>query len=440
MDDPGCSERLGGRPDDGIENRGLGVVAQNWIRCGERILAESPLLVCSKQHDSVRDEHISTVIHGLACCASAPDKASMSGTAGSRRGGRGGRGSRGGRGTGRGGRGIGTVHSMPRAIAALAMRHTLMAASGADEIRAAIVTALELDEPSLLRPIDAAYVRLELSMLAKRGPQETVAQIARSQMRLDPDLLIDGAPPSTAFAAAQSSEAPASLAAASSASLLAPPCTLPLSRPPPSLPPSDALTTLGGHAASSGKWPPLLMPSSPRPPPPRPPPSQAPPVFCLSLMQPYAGLLLNGYKTLETRSGSECARMLVKLEGRPLYLHVGRKPWPVTRGGTSAWFACVPPAARVPSRAAAPTHLGDVRGCIAGVMIVGATHPTEVWAERFGWTRVEELALVPRQMIPRFATAVSSARWLRAPIPHVPTGGGVYQLLELNQMRVLATL
>jgi len=157
-------------------------------------------------------------------------------------------------------------------------------------------------------------------------------------------------------------------------------------------------------------------------------------------MQPYAGLLLNGHKTLETRSGSECARMLAQLEGRPLYLHVGRKPWPAARGGTSAWCACVPPEARDPSRAVAPTHLGDVRGCIAGVMIVGATHPTEVWAERFGWTRVEELALVPRQMIPRFATAVSSARWLRAPIPHVPTGGGVYQLLELNQMQVLASL
>ncbi len=282
------------------------------------------------------------------------------------------------------------------------MRQSLMAASGAEATRAAILAAMQSDDVSLLRPIEAAQARL-IELVKSESPRTVIVEQSADYHHTCPDLHVDD--DAHSIPAAEPPEQPAVL---------------------PALVPALAPSGRAGHSYA-----PLL-------PPPLPPPSLARPVFCLSLMQPYASLLLNGVKTLETRSGSECVRMLEQLEGWPLFIHVGRKPWPPSRGGATAWHACVPAEVRNPSHTSAPASLGAVRGCIAGVVTIGATQPTETWAANFGWAWVEERALLPHKTIARFATAICSARWLRTALPHVPTGGGVYELVDPSLMRALA--
>ena len=75
--DQGRSEWIFGKDDCfcwrvvDIVNKGLGVVARRTIHRGERIMAESPLAVCSKQDGHLHDEHINAVVKVLAPVARA---------------------------------------------------------------------------------------------------------------------------------------------------------------------------------------------------------------------------------------------------------------------------------------------------------------------------------------------------------------------------------
>jgi len=166
-------------------------------------------------------------------------------------------------------------------------------------------------------------------------------------------------------------------------------------------------------------------------------------MHCLSLRQPYASLLLNGVKTLETRSGVQCAAALRSLAGQTLYIHIGMQPWPRDKGGENAWLEVAPPAARSEPAARhrmlkVPPALGDGRGCIAGIVTLGETQPIEEFARAEGWAAVEQRALVPQRMIASYATAITGARWLRKGLRRSCTGAGVYELAH-EDARTLAT-
>lgn len=126
---------------------------------------------------------------------------------------------------------------------------------------------------------------------------------------------------------------------------------------------------------------------------------------------PYASLLLNGFKTLETRGSP----ILQHLEGSLLAIHLGRKDWPESKGGATGWVAVAPPAIcnaeNWQAAMAVPSWME--KGMIAGVVRVGATRTTEEWASLEGWDTVEQRALVPRANIAKYSTEISGATWLQ---------------------------
>ena len=135
---------------------------------------------------------------------------------------------------------------------------------------------------------------------------------------------------------------------------------------------------------------------------------------------PYGGLLLNGIKTLETRSKP----ILRNYEGMEIFIHLGQKTWPSEWGGEHGWHEVAHPQVISQlgnSAATSPRHIK--RGMVAGVVHIGATRTAEEWAAREGWESVEQRALVPRHMMARFATEILSARWLSKGLPQTGLPG-----------------
>ncbi|KAJ8602534.1 hypothetical protein CTAYLR_008338 [Chrysophaeum taylorii] len=107
---------------------------------------------------------------------------------------------------------------------------------------------------------------------------------------------------------------------------------------------------------------------------------------CVSMALPFAALLLNGAKTLETRN----SRMFSNLEGQDVVIRVGHRDW-----DDSEWRALyendddphlMPP--------------GFKRGALAGVVTVGKTLPIADVAAQEGWPAAERAALAPKHALP----------------------------------------
>ena len=162
------------------------------------------------------------------------------------------------------------------------------------------------------------------------------------------------------------------------------------------------------------------------------------PALCLSLMQPFAALVLNGVKTLETRQAT-VARMLRRIAGQQLYIHIGRQPWPQAKGGLSGWLESASPENQDAAHAFVPSRMGDQRGCVAGLLTVGETRQTHEWASMHGWDWVTQNALVSPHLIAPYATEVKDVRWLRHGLARAPTGSGVY-VLSQGDSQTLAEL
>ncbi|XP_057575346.1 protein EOLA2 isoform X1 [Hippopotamus amphibius kiboko] len=131
---------------------------------------------------------------------------------------------------------------------------------------------------------------------------------------------------------------------------------------------------------------------------------------CLSFRQPYAGFVLNGVKTLETR----WRPVLSGHRHRTLAVHVARRDWE-----DAAWRELL-----VERLGMSPAHVQALlrdgekfgRGVVAGLVDIG---DTLLCPEDLGPDEVAELenqAVLP-SLQHKYLTALTNPRWLRQPVP-----------------------
>ncbi|XP_033269470.1 protein EOLA1 isoform X1 [Orcinus orca] len=131
---------------------------------------------------------------------------------------------------------------------------------------------------------------------------------------------------------------------------------------------------------------------------------------CLSFRQPYAGFVLNGVKTLETR----WRPVLSGQRHRTLAVHIAHRDWE-----DAAWRELL--AGRLgmsPAQIQALLRDGEKfgRGVIAGLVDIG---DTSLCPENLGPNEVAELenqALLPN-LQQKYLTALANPRWLLQPVP-----------------------
>ncbi|XP_062440664.1 protein EOLA1-like [Rhea pennata] len=131
---------------------------------------------------------------------------------------------------------------------------------------------------------------------------------------------------------------------------------------------------------------------------------------CVSFRQPYAGLVLNGLKTVETR----WRPWLAAYEGRTVAVHVALRDW---EGGS--WRAIL-----LERRGVSPRRLRRLlqrgerfgRGVVAGLIDIGET---SLYPENLPPEKVLELEnkAVLSNLEQKYLTVVSNPRWLLEPIP-----------------------
>nr|XP_006632870.1 PREDICTED: protein CXorf40B homolog [Lepisosteus oculatus] len=132
-------------------------------------------------------------------------------------------------------------------------------------------------------------------------------------------------------------------------------------------------------------------------------------VNCLSFRQPYAGFILNGIKTIETR----WRPLLSELKNCTLAIHVAQRDWEGSEWRELLTDALSINPAQVEELLDAGERFG--RGVIAGLVDVGET-----------WQCPESLAtddlqdLQRRAVLPglqgKYLTVLSSPRWLKEPL------------------------
>ncbi|KAL4648220.1 protein CXorf40A [Arapaima gigas] len=130
---------------------------------------------------------------------------------------------------------------------------------------------------------------------------------------------------------------------------------------------------------------------------------------CLSFRQPYAGLLLNGVKTVETR----WRPLLSGLSSRTLAVHIARRDWEGSDWRVAISHTLGLGAADVEELLRSGERFG--RGVVAGLVDVG-----ETWfcSEDVTEDELRELekAAVLTGLRGKHLTRVSGPRWLREPL------------------------
>ncbi|XP_006869796.1 PREDICTED: protein CXorf40A homolog [Chrysochloris asiatica] len=131
---------------------------------------------------------------------------------------------------------------------------------------------------------------------------------------------------------------------------------------------------------------------------------------CLSFRQPYAGLVLNRVKTLETR----WRPLLRGHSSRTLAVHIARRDWE-----DDTWREVLQDRlGMTPAQIQALLQDGERfgRGVIAGLVDVGETVqcPEDLAPEEAA--ELETQALLPG-LQHKYLTTLSNPRWLREPIP-----------------------
>ncbi|NWS38174.1 CX04A protein, partial [Probosciger aterrimus] len=141
---------------------------------------------------------------------------------------------------------------------------------------------------------------------------------------------------------------------------------------------------------------------------------------CLSFRQPYAGLVLNKVKTVETR----WRPLLAKYKDCTIAIHIAVKDWE-----DETWRAIL-----LNRFAMTPQQVQDLldkgekfgRGVIAGLIDIGETSlcPENLPPEEI--LELENKAVLT-DLEQKYLTIVSNARWLLEPIP-ARGGQGVWQV------------
>ncbi|XP_029463618.1 protein CXorf40A homolog [Rhinatrema bivittatum] len=133
-------------------------------------------------------------------------------------------------------------------------------------------------------------------------------------------------------------------------------------------------------------------------------------VGCLSFRQPYAGLILNGVKTLETR----WRPLLADYKDCTVAVHIAYKDW-----DDKTWRdVLLDRLGMTPGQVQELVAKGDAfgRGVIAGLIDVGETWQCteELTAEELGEL---ECKAVLTGLQHKYLTVVSNPRWLLEPLP-----------------------
>ncbi|XP_066213348.1 protein EOLA1-like [Saccopteryx leptura] len=148
--------------------------------------------------------------------------------------------------------------------------------------------------------------------------------------------------------------------------------------------------------------------------------------WCLSFRQPYAGFVLNGVKTLETR----WRPLLSSHQHCTIAIHIAYRDWedPVWKE------LLLERLGRNPAQMQALLQEGEKygRGVIAGLVDVGETSPCP---ENLTPDEVVELEnqAVLTNLKQKYLTALSNPRWLLEPIPW-KGGKDIFQE-HINQVR-----
>lgn len=135
---------------------------------------------------------------------------------------------------------------------------------------------------------------------------------------------------------------------------------------------------------------------------------------CISMALPFASLLLNGAKTIETRNSN----ILAAYEGVDIAVRIGHRDWDHTE-----WRSALGDL----NSNADELKPGFRRGNLAGIVTIGASVPVAQLAEERGWSAVECATLAPRSACGKFATYVSNPRWLKHPVK-APGKPAIYQV------------
>ncbi|TDH15546.1 hypothetical protein EPR50_G00010010 [Perca flavescens] len=132
-------------------------------------------------------------------------------------------------------------------------------------------------------------------------------------------------------------------------------------------------------------------------------------VWCLSFRQPYAGLVLDGVKTVESR----WRPLLAALESQTLAVHIARRDW-----DGDEWQAVLSgPLGLTPPQIQALLQSGERfgRGVVAGLVDVGGTWQCPPSLQGAELQELERsAALIGLQE--KHLTRLSNPRWLKAPL------------------------
>ncbi|XP_030066200.1 protein CXorf40A [Microcaecilia unicolor] len=133
-------------------------------------------------------------------------------------------------------------------------------------------------------------------------------------------------------------------------------------------------------------------------------------VGCLSFRQPYAGLILNGVKTIETR----WRPFLAEYKNCTIAVHIAYKDWEDT-----AWSdVLLNRLGMTPGQVQELIDKGETfgRGVIAGLVDIGETWQCseDLSPEELG--ELESKALLT-DLEQKYLTVVSNPRWLLEPLP-----------------------
>ncbi|KAB0344213.1 hypothetical protein FD754_021139 [Muntiacus muntjak] len=145
---------------------------------------------------------------------------------------------------------------------------------------------------------------------------------------------------------------------------------------------------------------------------------------CLSFRQPYAGFILNGVKTLETR----WRPMLRSHQHCTLAVHIAHRDWE-----DEAWRELLEQRLGMnPAQIQALLRDGDKfgRGVIAGLVDIGDTLQCPENLDPEEMEELENQALLP-DLRQKYLTVLSNPRWLLQPVPR--RGGKDIFLVDIPQ-------
>ncbi|XP_006171164.1 protein CXorf40A homolog [Tupaia chinensis] len=133
-------------------------------------------------------------------------------------------------------------------------------------------------------------------------------------------------------------------------------------------------------------------------------------VGCLSFRQPYAGFILNGVKTLETR----WRPVLSSHRHRTLAVHIAHRDWE----DDAWWQLLVGRLGMTPAQVQALLQEGEKfgRGVIAGLVDIGETLLCPEHLAEDEAAALEEQAILT-DLQQKYLTVISNPRWLLEPIP-----------------------